>query len=254
MKAAALRYAACGLHVFPCQPAGKAPLTARGLRDATTDRQQIIEWWDRHPKANVAIRTGAISNLLAVDVDGDDGHESMYRLEHVHGQLPATASVVTPGGGAHYWFRHPGGNVANSVSRVGLNIDIRADGGYVIAPPSVGSNGRRYEADNELPIAPMPDWLQRLIVTPTVTEKTPRTPVATWIELVTKGAPVGSRNDALTRLTGHLLSRDVNVVLVLELVRLVNGRSSPPLPDDEVTAIVDSVAGRELRKRTGGRR
>ena len=100
----------------------------------------------------------------------------------------------------------------------------------------------------------MPAWLRERIVKPKPdVSRKPPVRISAGSALVRDGAALGSRNDDLTRLTGHLLSRDVNAVLVLELVRLVNSRSSPPLPDDEVTRIVESIAGRELRKRTGGR-
>src|SRR5687768_7473984 len=132
----ALRYARHGLHVFPCR--GKAPLTPNGLHAATCHTAQIRAWFGgRRPDPNVAIRTGAVSDLVALDIDGDDGWESLRRLEARYDVVPRTASVKTPRGGSHYWFRHPGGTVANSASTLGPCLDIRGDGGYVVAPPSI---------------------------------------------------------------------------------------------------------------------
>jgi hypothetical protein len=101
---AALRFAADGRPVFPC--AGKRPYTEHGLLDATTDPDVIRGWWERWPDANVAVRTGQVSGLLIVDVDD---HDALHALARNHGELPRTASVTTPRGGQHYWFRHPGG-------------------------------------------------------------------------------------------------------------------------------------------------
>src|SRR5215212_5217636 len=105
MLDAALRYVLQRRPVFPCEPGGKRPLTHRGLHDATTDPDTLATWWDRWPDANVAIRTGAVSGLVVLDIDGDDGTESLRALEREHGPLRPTASVVTPSGGGHVYFR-----------------------------------------------------------------------------------------------------------------------------------------------------
>jgi hypothetical protein len=109
---AALRLAATSRPVFPCQPGGKAPageLVARGLKDATTSPDQIRKWFTALPGANLALRTGAVSRVVVLDVDGDEGAESLRALEREFGALPATKSVKTPSGGSHFYFRHPGG-------------------------------------------------------------------------------------------------------------------------------------------------
>ena len=82
--------------------------------------------------------------LIVLDVDGEDGAESLHQLERQHGELPETARCVTGSGGAHYYFR---GSARNSVGKIGAGLDIRADGGYVVAPPSPHLNGRSYEWD-----------------------------------------------------------------------------------------------------------
>ena len=228
---------------FPCKPAGKAPLTARGLHDASRDPEQLGRWLDQYPDANIGVRTGRESGIVVLDVDGDDGFESLRALERQHGALPRTASVKTPRGGAHYWFAHPGGEVPCSAGRLGVALDVRGDGGYVIAPPSIGPNGNRYEPDEVAPLAMLPAWLRDLMAPPT----TARTaaPAETWILIVRDGIPEGTRDADLARLSGHLLARDVDARLVLELALLVNGRCRPPLPDREVEQVVVSIARRE---------
>lgn len=249
---AALGYARRGWPVFPVQPGGKAPLVAHGLHDATRDPAEIAASWSRCPDAGVAIRTGAVSGLVVLDVDGDDGHDRLHELERAHGELPRTASVHTPRGGQHLYFQHPGHEVRNSASRLGPALDVRGDGGYVVAPPSRGANGRRYEPDEQAPVAPLPGWLMTLLAPQQGGSRRSREPVNTWLRIVA-GVARGERNTSLTRLVGHLLARDVDVRLVAELARLVDSRNTPPLGGTEVDRIVESIAGRELRRRRGGR-
>jgi bifunctional DNA primase/polymerase-like protein len=147
-------YASLGFRVFPLVPRTKRPLTSHGLADATADPEQITRWWWCHASAGVAIRTGAASRIIVLDVDPRaGGDESFAELEHRFGKLPSTPIVHTGGGGAHYYFANPGAMLtAGAVPcRVGLGgwpgIDLKADGGYVVAPPSIHPNGERYVWD-----------------------------------------------------------------------------------------------------------
>jgi Bifunctional DNA primase/polymerase, N-terminal/Primase C terminal 1 (PriCT-1) len=245
---AALRYAEHGWPVFPCE--GKRPLVAHGLHDATTDRGAIERWWARvWPSANVAVRTGREAGLVVLDVDGDDGADALHDLEREHANWPTTATVKTPRGGEHVYFRHPGNtDVPNSAGRLGAGLDIRGDGGYVLAPPSA-VNGRRYEPDERARLAPCPDWLLALIADHASAPRKPAPP-SEWIAIVRDGVEEGKRNEQLARLVGHLLRRYVDVDLAAEIALLVNEqRSRPPLPRVEVDRIVDSIAAREARRR-----
>jgi hypothetical protein len=249
---AALSYAGRGWPVFPCRPKAKMPLTSHGLNDATTQPATIERWWRRWPDANVAIRTGAISRLVVLDIDGEGGAESLRALERDHGPLPCTASVVTPGGGQHFYFKHPGTAVPSSAEKLAAGVDTRGEGGYVVAPPSIGETGRRYEPDERSPLAPTPGWLLELLGEHGTNRA--RTPSSEWLAIMRDGVPDGQRNDRLTRLVGHLLRRYVDVDLVAELAYLVNAqRCKPPLPAQEVDRIIDSIATRELRRREGTR-
>lgn len=134
---AALNYASLGYPVFPCQPNGKAPMTAHGCLDATTDPDQIRKWWSRWPEANVAIAT---VGLLVLDIDFADnpwpGDERAGDL------LQSGACAITPRGGRHYWFRQQEGKAwRNTTGRLARDVDTRADGGYVLVWPSVTEDG-----------------------------------------------------------------------------------------------------------------
>lgn len=126
-----------------CPSPGKHPRTPNGFKDASTDSFQIGEWWEKWPDANIGIVTGAVSGLFVLDVDlRHGGDETLAQMERQYGALPRTAKVRT-GGGWHYYFRHPGGEVRSG--KLGPGIDLKADGGYVVAPPSLHASGQSYE-------------------------------------------------------------------------------------------------------------
>jgi hypothetical protein len=158
---AALTYAARLILVFPCLPRSKEPAIARGCYAATSNPETVRRFW-RVPDRNIAIPTGAVSGVWALDIDGDAGAANLLALEAQHGTLPATWQSVT-GKGRHLWFKYTG-PISNSAGRVATAIDVRGDGGYVIVPPSVHPSGRVYAwitpPDGEPAIAPA--WLLEL--------------------------------------------------------------------------------------------
>ena len=158
----------CSCGSSTCRSPGKHPVGAlvpRGLKDATVDPEAIKRWWREMPEANVAIVTGTRSGLLALDVDaGRGGVEELAHLEAAHGPLPATPRARTGGGGHHDLFAHPtdGTVVRNSASRLGQGLDLRGEGGYIVAPPSRHASGKRYSwgvSPANQAVAPAPSWL-----------------------------------------------------------------------------------------------
>lgn len=178
----ALLYADKGLAVLPlhwptdtgcsckhddCENQGKHPLTPNGLTDATTDVRAIVKWWTRWPEANVGVRTGPDSDLAVLDVDGPQGEASLRKLP---GEIPRTWLSFTgrADGGFHNWFRYPTFTLTNSGGSKGWlgrqypKLDVRANGGYVVAPPSRHITGGVYRwAGNHPPRAPWPEWLRK---------------------------------------------------------------------------------------------
>lgn len=237
---------------IPIKPEGKTPITANGLKDGTTSPDQIRAWWQATPAANVGIVTGAASGIVVLDIDARHGGlESLERLEDEYGKLPLTPTVLTGGGGLHYYFRHPGCDLRN---RAGIlpGVDLRANGGYVVAPPSLHESGREYtwEASarvDEVPLADIPGWLMRLLRQDGA--ELAKKPDSFWSQLAFSGIAEGTRNQTLTTIAGHMLRRYVNGYLSLWILKLINRAAcKPPLPEDEVERIVDSVAGLELRR------
>jgi len=160
LLAAALDYAGRGFQVIPLN--GKLPRTAHGLKDASTDPEQIWAWWRQWPTADVGIVTGETSGIVVLDVDGEAGEASLAALEARFGPCPPTLEVRTGGGGRHIYFRHPGGGrrLGNKQS-IAPKLDVRGDAGYIVAPPSGHKSGNRYTWLTELPPAD-PAWFLRV--------------------------------------------------------------------------------------------
>jgi hypothetical protein len=183
---AALEYARrFGWAVFPCHSIkggrctcgkascgspGKHPRTVHGVKDASTDQEQIAAWWEEWPDANVAIAAGAISGgLVILDVDpAHGGRDSLEALLAEHGPLPDTPEVLTGGGGRHLYF-HSDDRIPNLVGQLGRGLDLRGDGGYVIAPRSSHLSGQEYlwEASSrptDVEVAELPGFILALAV------------------------------------------------------------------------------------------
>jgi hypothetical protein len=142
-----------------CPSPGKHPRikTGRAFELATTDEAQIRAWWKKWPLANIGIATGQASKLCVVDADSEAGMRLLASIAEPHGGLPPTLMSRTgrDGVGFHWWFACEAPSPSNS----GQGLDIRGDGGNLVAPPSMHISGRPYAFLNELPPAPMPAWL-----------------------------------------------------------------------------------------------
>ena len=161
----AMFYAQNNIKTFPVKKQGKFPLCPKGFKDATLDKVVLQEWNKKFPDCNIGIPTGQINNIFVVDIDGEQGVESLNRLELIYGKLDAP-TVIT-GKGKHLYFKMPENtDIKSSVSKIADHIDIRANGGYVVAPPSIHENGHQYTWENfdinqDFPQAP--SWLISLI-------------------------------------------------------------------------------------------
>ena len=251
MIGTALALAARGFHVFPCRPRDKRPATATGLKAATTDQAIIRQWWRQQPDCNIGIATGTISEVFVLDIDGDDGESGLSRLEREFGELPATVASITGGGGRHLFFRCPERPVRNSAGQIAAGLDVRGDGGYVISPPSIHASGRPYcwSVDSAAAIASAPDWLLARI-TERHNGSATAAPASVWRALVSDSISEGTRDNSLAKLTGYLLRRRIDAAVVHALIQALNAtKCSPPLPPEDVARIVDSIAGKELRRR-----
>lgn len=179
---AALQYAANGWHVFPITPKSKKPAMKSWPTMATTNPQRITSWWtNQFAGHGIGIATGTQSGIFALDVDvadGKQGDETLHQLEAQHGDLPDTLTSITGTGGTHHIYQTPPGvEIRNNAStRLGADLDIRGDGGYIVAPPTVHPNGQPYEWDLGEPNQPAqaPQWLIDLLTHQPEPEQKPK--------------------------------------------------------------------------------
>ena len=227
-----LAYAERGLQSFPCKPHDKTPMV-RWAEQATVERNMLLGWWETYPQANVAIATGKRSGVIVLDVDaGHDGYESLADLQGQYGKLPDTPTVKTGTGGEHLYFLHPGCEIRNSASKLGRGLDIRGDGGYVVAPPSIHPNGNRYEwivKPSQVQFTPMPGWMIELLK-----QQESEAPA-----LPADGIAVsGSRNDMLTRMAGSMRRKGFEEEAIFAALIIHNQKHCmPPLDREEIVNI-----------------
>ena len=160
-----------GRPVFPLAVAAKTPARgSHGHLDATADPEAVRRAWQAAPRANVGLITGPLSRIWVLDVDprhGDD--RTLAELEDPHGPLLATIEAATPSGGRHLHWRWPevGPEIRSTAGQVGAGLNMRGDGGFIVAPPSRLADGRRYRwAQPKRPLAAAPEWLLCLAAPP----------------------------------------------------------------------------------------
>lgn len=240
MREYALHYAAQGFRVFPVKRgtkgAGGGQLLRSWKNEATTDPAIISGWWSTWPDADICIATGNGLAVIDLDIKGkEDGTASMLNWIAENGTMPPTAVVRTGSGGQHHYYLVDG-TYPNSR---GLfpGIDIRSDGGYVVAPPSVG-----YTWLTGCPIARAD---QRVYDFLEGKEKTKF--FALPAEIME-----GSRNDTLFKYAASLQAKGTADDIILQEVERVNiEKCVPPLDDKDVAAIVKSVLGRYKKGKAG---
>jgi hypothetical protein len=239
---AGLDYGRLGWSVIPIEPRGKRPLVRwQVYQHRRPEATEIAEWFRRWPNANIAIVTGVVSGLVVLDLDPRHGADaSRQELERKHGAIPETVEARTGGGGRHIYFAHPGELLHN---RVGLapGVDLRGDGGYVVAPPSVHASGEPYRWERSPDVcllAPLPDWLGAA----TEDGRGRGHSLSHWRRLLRDGVAEGERNNSIASLAGHLLWHGVDPEVATELLLAWNAtRCRPPLEPEEVARTVASI-------------
>jgi len=281
----ALSYVARGWRVFPCHSIrpeggctcgkdhpkpGKHPRTRHGCTEATTDSEVIRSWWERWPDSNVGIATGPESNLAVVDIDPRHAGDETFRgLELKYAAVPDTIEVKTGSPGRHIYFLYPAGRRWKSAeATLGVGVDTKGIGGYVIAPPSLHESGRAYEWDaachpDETPLVAPPEWLLDLVdPQPGVTASVPAVPgiedgaadelapkLLRWaIRRVDRGR---SRNrtgfDLAVQARDNGFTRDGARALLAELVARCGNAGDHPYTLAEAEASLGQAFGRPAR-------
>lgn len=230
-----------GFSVIPLRRDNKRPWldSWKEFQTRLPTEEEVERWFTTWHDANVGIVTGAISNIVVVDADGAEGLRWMK--EH----LPVTSVYVQTGKGYHGYYRHPGGRVTNSV-RIEPEVDIRADGGYVVAPPSIHANGGRYS----FLFTPGLNGWDDLALYPAEGVKPASSGVdLTSVKPMVSTQPVmpGQRNDTLTSLVGQWVQKGMDPEAVMFAALGWNGGLPVPLKEDEVRHTVNSVFATHAR-------
>jgi len=248
----------------------KKPLLAwKQYQERLPTKEEVNSWFNMNPDANIGIITGAVSNLVVFDLDSE--HAVEYAEEQ--GGFPDSVKVKT-GRGYHIYMRHPGFIVKNQVEEK-LDIDIRGDGGLVVAPPSVHGSGHQYKWEGgfsifEVDPAECTPWMIDYLKCISAAEVKPETegkkdtPKETkkkepadktqnegdkkgYADIIAKGCVKGNRNDTTIRLVGHLLKTGPKEE-TWELVKLWNEhKNKPPLPHDDLKDIFEYVFNMEQK-------
>lgn len=243
---AALDYLARGWHPFPvatfrADKKKRNPLIKwKPYQTKKPTEEEVREWWAEWPDAGIGLATGSIPNLVVVDLDERSGADMDLT------RWPETYTVRSPGG-AHLYFTHPGKPVKNSAGKLGPGIDVRGDGGFIIAPPTVRGDGGSYLTAYDAPLAKYPgkpssdDFNVDDIVL---------TAVPSWFdELIEKGAPEGQRNDSLVKLAGSMAARSVPRERALAELMEWGDRCAPPMERTDVIDVVRRIYLAERQKR-----
>lgn len=229
----AREYAQKGWQAFPLKPRDKIPFV-KWTEVATCDVAMLNGWFDNYPDANIGIACGQRSGIIVLDVDaGHGGYDSLTKLIDKYGALPQTTVSKTGSGGEHIFFKHPGIEIRNSTGKLGPGLDIRGDGGYVVAPPSIHPNGNIYEWTTDYELADMPEWMIEVL------REVPKPEVKN----VTPGEVVeGGRNDYLTKMAGAMRRKGFSEDAIFSALQIDNReKCRPPLTDGEVLQISKSV-------------
>lgn len=165
-----------GFSIFPLQPKSKKPTASWSqYQSAQVDRDQLEEWISTMPRMNVAIATGRISDLTVIDIDSEEAR--LWCIEQ--GGFPKCPIVRTGKGWQLYFSYHP--KLGNKASVGGQKLDVRGDGGYVVAPPSIHPDGPEYEwvvSALDCPMPLIPEWFITLVESPEPAPKPTMKPVS----------------------------------------------------------------------------
>lgn len=263
------RDGSCSCGSKDCGSPAKHPLPIDGLKAATNDSQRLDKWWSVNPQANIGVATGEINNLVVVDIDADHGgFETLLEIEEKYGRFPETVEARTGSGGLHLYFRYPQGERIGSKNGWMQGIDVKANGGYVLSPPSRNLNGDyRWElgcSPAEAEIAEIPPWLLPLLPRQSVEQEKPSNGKPVGEHEYTIHADVsllhrakcyvakadnaieGNRNHAAFNLAGNVYAIDDNgtrlsEATILELLATWNERNHPPLSVEELRQCVASA-------------
>ena len=253
----ALDLAELGLSVFPIKSKGKIPrIKWEKYQKERASKEQIEKWWTKWPNANIGVATGLISNIIVIDLDSITGQDIYTGL---FGELHNTISQTTgKPNGLQLLFKHPQDHIYKNHVGLYQDVDVRADGGYVVVAPSIHPNGTQYKWNidptemglNDL--MDLPDAVKAILEKAQDTLKGVSKNKEGWIQEALMGVDEGSRNEICTKLAGYYLRIFGGDVSQTEIIlENWNERNNPPMDWKEVRKTIASVAEREGREELG---
>lgn len=222
----ALRYVSSGLNVIPLLEKGKISIIGwKRYQKEKVTISEIDEWWSQWPRANIGLVTGSINRLLVLDIDGEEGYQSLKVLSQ---KAPINTPIARSSRGKHIYFRATM-NVGN-YTRIMPGIDVRCEGGYVVAPPSIHSSGKTYTWEKSIldfDLEDIPTWLSEILSQKEVKNRARSASI-----------PLGRRNAELTRISGTLRNRGLSPDVVKDTLSKINEiHCEVPLGQGEVDSI-----------------
>ena len=246
---AAIEYQQMGFSVIPVRRNKRPYFEWREYQIEKASESQLRKWWEQFPDANVAIITGEVSGIDVIDVDSPQGHEAL--CEHLHDRL-FTPIARTPKGGWHLYHEHMSG--LGNATRFIKDCDFRGEGGYIIAPPSMGMNGNPYKWLPQLSITDLAPTALPVAIVNILKNSIPliehgihnsKTPALQTVTDVTKGYisfEKGNRDNALFHIANALVKGGMAVKEINKLLQLIATRICiPPFPTREIPAKIRSA-------------
>lgn len=250
----ALSYLALNWSIIPCRPDKRPYVQWLKFQTERASPEEIKAWWTKWPTANIAVITGQISGIVAIDIDSAIGMEA-YKAQF--GEVQATICQTTGKPGArHLLFKPPPGVVLTNSTRSLPDIDVRGDGGYIIIPPSIHLSGRQYtwqvsplESPDDL--MDLPEDVQKWFW-PGVKEAAGDKKERLDVQNLLLGVKKGARNDVCARLAGYYLRiTKGDIEQTRAVLELWNQRNDPPLDWKEIGRTVESISKRQGREELG---
>ena len=229
----ALEYVDNGWSVLPVRPDEKRPYMTNWLQYTKTraTKPTVESWFSNLSGAGIGAVTGRVSNMVVLDIE----RHCPYSLEELLKKYPTQMVARSGSGGYHLYFLYPT-NVSKVSNRVRIfeGADLRADGGFIVLPPTIHPNGNRYEWVKRGPLGAFPMALLDL-------RSQPKVQSDGWITEALRGVSEGGRNDACARLAGYFFKKGMTYDIVESLLLDWNERNDPPMPTKEVRATIKSI-------------
>lgn len=229
----ASEYVDNGWSVLPVKPEEKRPYMTNWLQYTRTraTKHTVENWFRSLSNAGIGVVTGKVSNMVVLDVESD----CPYPIEDLLRKYPTQMYSRTGSGGYHLFYQYPT-NVSRVANRVGIfeRADLRADGGFIVLPPTIHPSGSRYEWIKKGALGAFPVGLLDLQSQPKVQDDG-------WITEALRGVSEGGRNDTCARLAGYFFKKGINTDIVEALLLEWNERNDPPMPVHEVRTTIKSI-------------